>query len=209
MSTTYYPSVSAMCCCYMEQVKDIHQKNLNSWHDSFRRIFLPQFAGAVFGFGFVHISASTWSVGDQVHVLALLRVFMELVAIRFELIPIFVTPSWASEFNNSRLLTVKPFSTRNVHPSTSLLLPWPFAGNLGDVVGIKGAYFETGLRAGSGVLAVSSAGMMFVEASGRRTSLPLHLDGLPTCWIRLPQHRLVNFLQFVLQVLLMNALFEF
>lgn len=92
----------------------------------------------------------------------------------------------------SRLLTVKLFSLRNVNPSTSLLLPWSFAGNLGDAVGVKGAYYETGLRAGSGVLAVSSAGMTFVEASGRRASLPLHLDGLATCGVRIPENRLVT-----------------
>lgn len=32
---------------------------------------------------------------------------------------------------------------------------------------------------------------MFVEASGRRALLPLHLDGFPTCWTRLPQNCLV------------------
>ena len=83
-----------------------------------------------------------------------------------------------------------------MNPSTSLLLPWSVVGNLGDVVGVKGDYYETGLRFGSGVLAVCSAGLMFVEASGRRALLPLQLDGLPTCWIRLPQNHLVNFLQF-------------
>jgi len=85
-------------------------------------------------------------------------------------------------------------STRNLNPNTSLLLPWSFAGNVGDIVGIKSGILETGLRPGLGVLAMSSASMMFVEAGGRRASLPLHLDGLPTCWIRLPQNLLVNFL---------------
>ncbi|KAG0583072.1 hypothetical protein KC19_3G106900 [Ceratodon purpureus] len=84
-----------------------------------------------------------------------------------------------------------PWEIRNVNPSTSLLLPWSLSGNLGEVIGIKGDYFETGLRAGSGVLAISSADIMFVEACGRRVLSPLHLDGLPTCWIKLPQNRLV------------------
>lgn len=84
-----------------------------------------------------------------------------------------------------------PWEIRNLNPSTSLLLPWSFAGNLADVVGTKSGTLETGLRPGSGVLVVSSAGMMFVESGGRRASLPLHLDGLPTCWIRLPRNCLV------------------
>lgn len=86
------------------------------------------------------------------------------------------------------------FNIRNLNPSTSLIVPWSFVGNLEDFVGSKSNYVETGFNPGAGVLAISSAGVMFVEASGRRALLPLHLDGFPTCWTRLPQNCLVMLL---------------
>ena len=86
------------------------------------------------------------------------------------------------------------FKTRNLHPTTTLLLPWFFPENLkvlGASPASKGENLETGLRPGLGVIAVSTDSLLFIESGGRRASLPLNLEGRPTCWNVLSNNRLV------------------
>ncbi|BFI30522.1 hypothetical protein MPTK2_3g13070 [Marchantia polymorpha subsp. ruderalis] len=82
----------------------------------------------------------------------------------------------------NRQMQPGPWKISNLHPTTRLLLPW-----VGDGItrpaswSCERDHVQTGIKQGVGILVISSKSLLFIESSGYRSSLPISLDGLPTC----------------------------